>query len=531
VSAPLLPLWWMTQRAWLRNQWRLLHRPRRLVAVLAMLAVLVFRAVSIHRGYAVQSGAAPTSLLLLGSMIFLLSAGSGFLQQGPRFASADIDFLFPAPISPRGLLLFRLLHLWPAALLSSALLVIMFGEAAGAPWRLLVGLFLLQVSALHLQLLISIALTRAGDAVARRLRGSARIALLLVLFSGVFVLIYAVSDRGGPASVVAEVSREPFARVLLFPAAACADFVAADSPLRTLLALLRLVLGAAGTFALLMVPEIDFREESIVTTARVARLLSQRRRGETVIDLETTRRVASRTGRASRLFSGAGAILWKNSIVLSRSLRTVVPGVLFGLLFVLPAVFATRRDALGAYPMVAITMATLFGSNAFNFDLRREIDRIDALRALPLPAAAIVLAELVTPWVLCVALQELLVATVVLATGVDRAFFGALALALPIVSTVLVVIDNLAVFLFAPKPGGADARGGVSAGSPVQMLRVFAWGVALAPAGGALAIAQFLGARRWVGLTAAALVALAVAAALFVALVRCFERREFAAGE
>ena len=200
-------------------------------------------------------------------------------------------------------------------------------------------------------------------------------------------------------------------------------------------------------------------------------------------------------------------------------------------MFVLPAVFATRRDALGAYPMVAITMATLFGSNAFNFDLRREIDRIDALRALPLPAAAIVLAELVTPWVLCVALQELLVATVVLATNVARAIFGALALALPIVSTVLVVIDNLSVFLFAPKPGGDDARGGVSAGSPAQMLRVFAWVVALAPAGGALVIAQYLGARRWVGLTSAALVALAVAAALFVALVRCFERREFAAGE
>src|SRR5262249_26448885 len=182
------------------------------------------------------------------------------------------------------------------------------------------------------------------------------------------------SERGGPKAVVASLVREPVARALLYPAAACADFASADTPARALLALLRLALGALGTFALLMVPEIDFREESVVTTARVGRLLAQRRRGETVIDLDAGRRVASRTGRATRLFTGAGAILWKNSIVLSRSLRTVVPGILFGLLFVLPALFATRRDALGVLPaMMSITMATLFGSNAFNFDLRREI--------------------------------------------------------------------------------------------------------------------------------------------------------------
>ena len=530
MSAPLLALWWLGQRAWLRNQVR---RPRRLLFVAVVLGLLVLRVVAMPRRPPLLGSDAQSPLLLLGSMLFLLSVASGFLQQGPRFTPADVDFLFPAPLSPRGLLLFRLLHLWPAALLSSAFLVLMFGDSVGAPWRVFVGLGALQVTALHLQLLISVLLTRADEAVAKRLRRGARVALLLVLFTGVFALIYTISEHGGLGTVVAEVARSPAARVLVFPAAACADFVVADTGARTLLALLRLALGVAGTFALLMVPEIDFREESIDTTARVARLLAQRRRGETVIDLEG-RRVASRTGRATRLFSGAGAILWKNSIVLSRSLRTVVPGVLFGLLFVLPALFASRRDVLGIFPaMMAIVMATLFGSNAFNFDLRREVDRIDALRALPLPATAIVLAELVTPWVLCVGLQELLVATVVLSVDVDREWFGALALALPIVTAVLVVIDNLAVFLLAPRPGSAEARGGIGAGagSPAQMLRVFVWFAALLPAGGALLVARLLDAQRWVGLTAAAAVELLVAAALFVALVRCFERREFAAGE
>lgn len=530
MSVPLLALWWLGQRAWLRHQVR---RPRRLLVIVVVIGLLVLRVVTIRQHAPLLGSDTQSPLLLLGSMLFLLSVASGFLQQGPRFAPADVDFLFPAPVSPRGLLLFRLLHLWPAALLSSAFVVLMFGDTVGSPWRVFVGLGALQVTALHLQLLVSILLTRADDAVAKRLRGGARVVLLLVLFAGVFALIAAISEHGGPGAVIAEVARSPAARVLIFPATACADFVAADTAARTLVALLRLALGVAGTFALLMVPEIDFREESIDTTARVARLLAQRRRGETVIDLDG-RRVASRTGRATRLFSGAGAILWKNSIVLSRSLRTVVPGILFGLLFVLPALFASRRDVLGVFPaMMAITMATLFGSNAFNFDLRREVERIDSLRALPLPAAAIVLAELVTPWVLSVGLQELLVATVVLTVDVDREWFGALALALPIVTAVLVVIDNLSVFLFAPKPGSADARAGAGsgAGSPAQLLRVLVWFVALLPAAGALLVARLLDARHWVGLTAAAAVELLVAVALFVALVRCFERREFAAGE
>jgi hypothetical protein len=206
------------------------------------------------------------------------------------------------------------------------------------------------VTPLHLQLLISVLLTRADEAVAKRLRRGARVALLLVLFTGVFALIYTITSTAASARWSPRWRARRAARVLVFPAAACADFVVADTGARTLLALLRLALGVAGTFALLMVPEIDFREESIDTTARVARLLAQRRRGETVIDLEgLPRRLAHRPRDAPLLGRGRDP-LEEFSIVLSRSLRTVVPGVLFGLLFVLPALFASRRDVLGIFP-------------------------------------------------------------------------------------------------------------------------------------------------------------------------------------
>jgi hypothetical protein len=537
VSAPLLQLLVLKQRAWLRHQVRSLKVPRRLITFLAMSALIAVRVVTMHHNRA-PPGDAHAALAVLGAMLFVLSLASGFLQQGPRFTPADIDFLFPTPISPRGLLLFRLLHLWPLTLFSSAFMVLIFGAQAGSPWRLLVGLFALQVTAVHLQLLISVLLTRASAAAAKRLRGTARTAALLVLFAGISALILTITEQGGIASVVEPVARAPIARFLFFPAAACADFVFAERATTELLALARLLVGAVGTGVLLMVPEIDFREESIETTARVSRLLAQRRRGETMIDLDSARRVRSRTGRGSFLFRGAGALVWKNGVIFSRSLRSVLSAVAFGLVFVLPILFTARqtRAGVGATPVGAyvsigaLMMLTSFASNAFNFDLRREIARIDQLRALPLPAGSIVLAELFLPWLLCVVLQEAIVAAIARFASHDRSMIVLLSLLLPIASFVMVVVDNLALFVFAPKPGSGATRGSLAASSPAQMLRLLAWALALAPAVFAYGFVRVRSDELFAALAAAGVEGL-IALGLFLLLVRSFERREFDAAE
>jgi putative ABC exporter len=532
VSPPLLKLLFLKQRAWLRHQIRSLKSPRRLVAFLATAALITVRVVTMHLNRGAPSDA-HASVAVLGAMLFVLSLASGFLQQGPRFTPSDIDFLFPTPISPRGLLLFRLLHLWPLTLFSSAFMVLMFGTQAGSPWRLLVGLFALQVTAVHLQLLISVLLTRASAAAAKRLRGTARSAALAVLFVGISALIFTITEQGGIASVVEPVARAPIARFLFFPAAACADFVFADRTATLLLSLARLAVGVAGTGMLLMVPEIDFREESIETTARVSRLIAQRRRGETMIDLEG-RRVRSRTGEGALFFRGAAALVWKNGVVFSRSLRSVLSAVAFGLVFVLPILFTARpaRYGVGASPVGAfvsigaLMMLTSFASNAFNFDLRREVARIDQLRALPLPASSIVLAELFLPWILCVALQEAIVAAISWFSTPQQSVIALFALLLPVASFVMVVVDNLALFVFAPKPGNVSPRGSLAASSPAQMLRLIVWAFALAPAAFAWGLARGHVSDLLAALAAAG-VECVIALALFLLLVRSFERREF----
>jgi hypothetical protein len=258
-----------------------------------------------------------------------------------------------------------------------------------------------------------------------------------------------------------------------------------------------------------------------------------------MIDLEQARKVRSHSGRGSLLFRGAGALVWKNGVVFSRSLRPVLSAIAFGLVFVLPVLFTVKAQRYGiglssvsAFVSIgAFMMLTSFASNAFNFDLRREVERIDQLRALPLPASAVVLAELFLPWTLCVALQEVVLLAAALFLPHERPLLALLALALPLVNFVMLVIDNLAIFVLAPRPGSAGARGSFGTSSPAQMLRLVAWGIALLPAGAGWSAALALGASPSVGMIVAGGVECCVAFALFSLLVRSFERREFDTAE
>ncbi len=532
----ILSLLRLKQRATLRQFVRSLRTPRRAIGLLVLTALIGFVVWSSwHAGGATsRGGLSRESLVLFGAMMLVMSLSSGFVQQGPRFTPADVDFLFPAPFSPRHLLVWRLLHVWPLMLISASFMLLVFGWRYERPGRFLVGIFLLQTTATHVQILISVVLTLASDALARRLRGVGRWITMAALVGGLLFVVLATSRNGGLGPIVASVTRSSATRLLLFPAAACGDFVFGETARATGFALLKLVLGAAGTLGLLLLPDVDFREESIATTARISRLLAARRRLGTAVDVEEVRRVRSGVLPAARLlFRGSGAIVWKNLLLAVRSWKSLVPSLAIGLIVVLPIVFATRKAGVDAArgALVPLLMVTLLLSNALGFDLRREVDRLDQLRALPLSPRSVVFAELIVPWVLGVTLQELLVATIALAGQGDRVGLSVVALAMPFLTFLAVEIDNLALFLFAPKTQAGAARGSLSSSSPGQMLRAFVWLIAAAP--GIVAGLALYAATRSIGwsIAAGSAVEIAIAAALFVLLVRCYGSREVESGD
>jgi hypothetical protein len=522
----------LKQRASLRAFVRSLRSPRRIVGFAAMFLLLGFYSWQGTRGGAVRGGLTRDSLAVFAAMMFVMSIAGGLVQQGPRFTPADVDFLFPAPFSPRHLLVWRLLHLWPLTLLSSLFFLAMFGSRLERPGRFVAGLFLMQSTALHLQLLIAVLLTRIGDAAAKRLRGAGRVAALVAFTGAVLYLVLTASEQGGLGAMISDFAQSRAARMLAFPAMQCVEFVFATTPRATLLALAWLLLGAAGSLGLLMLPEVDFREESVATTARVARLLAARRRIGATVDLEERRRVRSGALPAVRLlFRASGAVVWKNLLLLLRSWKSVLPSLLLGLLFVVPLTMASHATELVYAALLPIAVSTLFWSNALGFDLRRDLDRLDQLRALPLSPSAIVLAELLVPWVVGVTLQEALLATIALLGRGPPHGLGLLALALPLLTFLAVVIDNLALFFFAPRAQAGAARGAVASTSPAQMLRFFAWALVVTP-GAALGWAVLARTRSLAGSVAAgAALELAFAVGLFLLLVKWFESRDVEATE
>ncbi len=517
--AVLWQLYVLRQRGVLRQFARSLRQPSRFFGVLLALVALGFVVWATWPGRHATAPVTRESFAVLGAMIFTMSVAGGFVQQGPRFAPADVDFLFPAPFSPRQLLIWRLLQLWPLTLVSVLFITLAFGLRLASPGRFLIGMAFLQVTALHLQLLVAVLITRFSDAVARRLRAAARTVATLVLFGALAYLVFAISEQGGLARLVGPVAASPLARVVFFPSAACVDFVYAETTGAGAFALLRLVLGAVGTLALLLLPEIDFLEESVATTARAAQ--STRRRHGIVLEGTEGRRGRSMALPPSRwIFRGAGALVWKNLIVMGRSWRTVLPGLLIGLTLVLPAAMAARNGIGIKVAMGSLVTATIFWSSAISFDLRREFDRMEELRALPLAPSALVLAELLVPWLVGVLLQEALLLVLLQLDPAGELPITGPALAIPLLMFLAVVIDNLAPFLFAPK--GSSARGTQGA-APAQMLRPLVWLAAAAP-----------GAVLWWYLlprvddpfwAVAAGVALdvAIAAGLFFLLVRLYE--------
>jgi len=532
VISLLLRLWWLRQRGLLRQFALSLRQPTRLFGVLAVAAAIGF-ITFVSLGGAEESHRATElsrdSFALLCSMLFAMAVIGGFAQEGPRFTPADVDFLFPAPFTQRQLLVWRLFQLWPPTLVTTLFLGLAFGLRLPQPGRFLVAMALLQLSALHLQLLIAVAMARISDGVARRLRRGARAVALLFLFGGVAWVVSRVAVGGGLRGVIAPLVDAPVIRVVLFPVAACVDFVFASTPTALGLALARLLAAAGVTLWVLLALKVDFLEDSVATTARLARAMALRRGGSVAME-EAASGVTPRRRLSlppvPLLFRGAGALVWKNALVMARSWQTTVPGILIGLLVVVPGIWAAmKQEASLNVAMASLIPATIFWSNALAFDLRRDFDRLDELRALPFRPSALVLAELLLPWLFGVLLQETLLLAIVLARPVDRELLVGAVAAMPLLMFTALVIDNLALFLFAPKGVGAG-RGGVA---PGQALRPIAWLASVAPG----AVAWFLlvraGAPPVAAIAVGVAIDLVIALLLFFLLVRLYEARASAA--
>jgi ABC-2 type transport system permease protein len=456
---------------------------------------------------------------------------------GLTFSEAEIQFLFPAPITRRQLLFYKVLRQQPQVFISSALMS--FFAFRNAKF---VGLWACFV-------VLSIYFTFVALARARlKLLGIGflvRLPAVAALIGGASWLLWQSVDRSlfrkgtsfkvtpGEMPVFPSPFRGDVADALLFiprlfgRAALPSTLLQLVGSCALLLVLALILLELASRL------NVAFEEASIAASQK--QLARRQRRTEHRIGKYVT---FPRIPPPFRIPGGAPpevAIYWKN---LTAGLRISSPWLLIMLVFAIyflgQALYTDEVPIRIMVASLALFMALLFpflGSAVFTQDMRLDLPRIELLKSYPISGERLVAAEIAAPltFVALTELMMLVVASIIIRLAdmpKQLAFFASpefiligLIFATPICATQLLIRNAVPILL----PGWAtqapdEQRGFAVMGQRLLMVagNIFILGIALLPAA-LILVPGLLIANSWLGgsTMAIALVTVPAAAVLF----------------
>ena len=337
------------------------------------------------------------------------------------FSPAEVSMLFPAPLSRRALIGYKLFRAQIAVVISALIWVFVLrrgGTMLPSPLRA-IGLWVL-FSTLNLHRL-GVALVRSswrehGRSGVRRHRGS-------IIVAGAVAALLIAGVWRTRASLLAAPGFDAFftalGRGLASPPAAWALYpwhlIVAPAFARSAVGWSRAI---APAFAVMLVhawwvlrTDTAFEEAAIDASVERARRAQSLRLGRSVATTAAPR--GSPTLRLSPRGHPAMAILWKNMLCLRRTAR---PQVLIGPLVMAIAIGAATasRDSdaglvVATCAMAFAAMLVLFGGRLIRNDLRHDMQHLPLLKSLPVPPSQIVLAEVASAALPMAALQMALV--------------------------------------------------------------------------------------------------------------------------
>ncbi|HXY30903.1 MAG TPA: putative ABC exporter domain-containing protein, partial [Gemmatimonadaceae bacterium] len=398
-----------------------LRSPRYAIAMVA--GVFYFWALFLRPGHQLTYGTASSTVarlvyeLLLGALI---ASWWIFGSDKPplHFSPAEVQFLFPAPLTRRQLIIYKLLRIQLVILLSSLIwTVILRRGPAGDWWMRGLALFVL-FSTLQLHRIGALLLHSSA---ARHGRSGLRHALFPLLVAAVAIVVVAMAvaraipTLGGVApdaiagDVATRVADAPAVQWVLWPVRALVEPVFTTSPLAWARAML-------PAFALLLIhipwvlrTDAAFEEAAAEAAAKRAARSDQRR----------SWRWGPSSGDAARPWfplaaTGAPAIalVWKNVLAFTRPIRPSTVVLIGGAaLVVYASVSAAAHSAtdalqvLGTITLVAGAVLVMIGPSLVRIDLRVDMLRLELIRTFPLTGADIVSAEVASSTLVLTALQ------------------------------------------------------------------------------------------------------------------------------
>lgn len=391
--------------------------------------------------------------MVLASMLLMnVLLGS---SEGVAFRPAEVEFLFPAPIPRRQLLLFRIVSIGLVTLPSAFFLSIAFHRRVPMFLALFAGAWLsfmcLALSVIVWQLLGSI----LGQAMAARGRKG-------VLFLLVGIVIAAIATG---------------AMQLELSLTTATDFAASSlgqkvlSPFRPFSSVLasttypELGRWAGVSFAIivglsLLILRLDLNhtEASLAASQRIAKRMTDARSGRLAFNQGNSFLKRFSVPKLPRLF-GAGPIAWHQLTALLRSAGSLTMFVvIIGGAISAPMLMSQSVEAKQL--VVTMAMMTVFLLPQFiQYDFRSELDRMTVLKALPLNPIAICFGELMAPLLATLIVQVIMLCLVLTVGGADSKLTLTIAAFVLPVDFLVYAVENFVFLLFPFRMGPGQEQG------------------------------------------------------------------------
>jgi len=417
------------------------------------------------------------ALLAVATAAWLIPVDSGLLE----FSDPELQFLFPAPVSRRQLLIHRMLRSQLGILFGALVIgLVSPGTLGVSRLRLSIGAWLLMVSAKIYFTGVTLARARLGA-------GGLRTRRVAWLPLGVLVLALAVvagaiagewqkappADAMDAMRLIGHGAQSPAAYIVLLPFVALAQPLFSEWPLAYLVALgwALVVMFAIATWVLLS----DEAFQEAVSDVAERRSQEPTRKGEPSYKVRSAGWSLAPIGRPEMAFAWKAAMQTLRMVDRGSLTRTVV------ILFFLTVAAATMGRAnglasmLAAFSFAGTAFAIVLAPQVLRIDMRQDLRHLDLLKTWPVKASAIVRGELIWPGVIItvaawtmLAIATFLSATMLTNVNAGRRIGGGVALAIlaPAMVFSQLTIHNAVALIFPAwvplgnqRPRGLDAMG------------------------------------------------------------------------
>ena len=417
-------------------------------------------------------------LMAIATGAWLFPLDSGLLE----FSDAELQFLFPAPVSRRQLLIHRMLRSQIGMLFGAVIIGLASPSAMGyTRLRISVGAWILLVTG-------KIYFTGVTLSRARLAAGGARIRRIAwlpvaVMVAGLAVVGGAVakdvcqSMPTGPQDLVlllGRISQSGASHIVLWPFTMLVGPLFAEWP-RPYLTSLALALAVMAVMAVWVVLSDEAFQEVVSGAAERRSQQPARKKGESTYKLRSAGWALAPVGRPETAFA------WKAAM---QTLRMVDTRGLMRVVFIMTAltiVAASMGRAnglaslLGAFALAGTAFAIVLAPQVVRMDMRQDLQHLELLKTWPLKASAVVRGELVWPgamitlgaWTM-LAVATFLSGTILGSVSVGLRMGGGAAIAIvtPALVFAQLTIHNAVALIFPAwvplgnqRPRGLDAMG------------------------------------------------------------------------